>query len=60
MTSTYHTYDMHMPVSRGKGVIKPAVVSDCVDYNSHMGGVDLRYQMLLHTYCNERKVPSGM
>jgi hypothetical protein len=41
--STYHTDEMHMTVSRGKEITKPGVVSD---YNNHMGGVDLKDQML--------------
>jgi hypothetical protein len=57
MISTYHTDEMHVSISRGKEVVKPAVV---YDYNSHMGGVDLKIKCCSHTYRNERKVPSGM
>jgi hypothetical protein len=43
MISTYHTYEIHVSICRGKEVVKPVVASD---YNSHMGGVDLKDQML--------------
>jgi hypothetical protein len=51
MISTYHTDEMRESISRGKEVVKPDAVSD---YNSHMGGVDLKDQML-QPYLLERK-----
>jgi hypothetical protein len=42
MISTYHTDEMRVSISRGKEVIKPVVS----DYNTHMGGVDLKDEML--------------
>jgi hypothetical protein len=50
MVSTYHCADTQRVSKRGKETEKPLCV---IDYN-HMGGVDLKDQ-LLHMYVVERK-----
>jgi hypothetical protein len=51
MVSTYHSNNSKIISKRGKEVEKPQCV---LDYNSCMGGVDLKDQ-LLHMYLVERK-----
>jgi hypothetical protein len=43
MISTYYTDEMHVYVSKGKEVRKPTAVCD---YKFHVGGVELKDQML--------------